>query len=1042
MPGKQYLLMSAIIVVLILLMGAMLLTARNANNDAAIDVKTYVSVDGGTTWQDADNATGPYLANGIAPQFKFVVSNTGKLDLSNVDVTDDIFGDVWLNGTLSPGASHEVVLTGTWAAGQHTDRATATGSNRSVTVKDNDTANYFGAVPGIWIDVVTNGADGQEIIVNASITWAYTVSNTGNVPLGNVTVDDNMRSAANEPVYVSGDTNGNGLLDPAEKWIFETHGVASAGAHNNTGTVTGRVPAGSGGSFPEVSDNDDSSYFGINPKISIVLVTNNEDGSTIIAGDQVTWMYTVTNAGDVPLSNVIVTDSTGVIPFNRWSDANRNGKLDQGETWVYTVTSTAQAGVHSSVGTASGTYGGKTYTASDPSSYFGAVPSIHITKYVNGNDANSAPGVFILAGQPVSWTYVISNTGNVPLTDIAVTDDVGVGISIPKTTLAPGESMTGKATGTAVAGQYANSGTATGSYSGRGVSNSDIACYYGYNLTGISIMTTTNGGDGTYIPASSAVSWKYLVTNTGNVPLTNIVVTDNRGVTVTLPKTTLAPAESMTGTAAGTATAGLYENNGTVTATRPNGSVATASDTSSYFGSSPAINIVSTTNGADGLQIPAGHTVTWRYTVTNTGNVPLGNISVTDNRSVTPAYVSGDTNANGRLDLAETWTYEAAGVATAGSYASKGTVTAKPPVGANVTDEDASSYVGYRLAIDVEKSVSVDGGTTWQDADTAAGPYLLSGTDPQYKFVVTNTGEVPLTGVSLADTAYGAVTIPATLAAGASAQTVIMGTWAAGQHTSTATATGSYTDAILGTLTVSDSDAANYYGAMPAVDLESYVSVDNGTTWSDADVQATQPYLINNTSARLGFVVMNTGNVPLTNVVITDTIYGVVGTIGTLAVGASAHVNVTGPWTEGQNTSSATVSVSFTDGGGHILTYDYTDAMYFFGADPKISIVKSVNGQDANAAPGPAIAVGAAVTWTYLVTNEGNVPLTGIAVTDDQGVTVTCPKTTLAVGESMTGTASGTAVAGLYVNIGTATGYYQTTKVEDSDPAYYTGTST
>jgi uncharacterized repeat protein (TIGR01451 family) len=362
-----------------------------------------------------------------------------------------------------------------------------------------------------------------------------------------------------------------------------------------------------------------------------------------------------------------------------------------------------------------------------------------------------------------------------------------------------------------------------------------------------------------------------------------------------------------------------------------------------------------------------------------------------------------------------------------------------PPIGAQFTDEDTSSYVGYALAIDVEKSVSVDGGATWQDADTATGPYLFSGTNPQFRFEVTNTGEVPLTDVAITDTVYGAVTIQDTLAAGASAQAVITGTWAVGQHTNTATATGSYTDATLGAVTVTDSDATNYYGASLAIDLETYVSVDNGTTWYDADVQATQPYLINNTSSRLGFVVTNTGNVPLANIVITDTVYNVVGTIGTLAPGGSAHVNVTGVWSEGQNTSSATASVSFTDGAGTVQTATDTDDMYFFGADPKISIVKSVNGQDANAAPGSTITTGAAVTWTYQVTNEGNVPLTAIVVTDDQGVTVTLPKTTLAIGESMTGTASGTAVSGLYVNIGMVTGYYQTTIVEDSDPAYYTG---
>jgi uncharacterized repeat protein (TIGR01451 family) len=106
--------------------------------------------------------------------------------------------------------------------------------------------------------------------------------------------------------------------------------------------------------------------------------------------------------------------------------------------------------------------------------------------------------------------------------------------------------------------------------------------------------------------------------------------------------------------------------------------------------------------------------------------------------------------------------------------------------------------------------------------------------------------------------------------------------------------------------------------------------------------------------------------------------------------------------------------------------------------------VKYVNGQDANTVPGPTITVGNPVTWTFHVTNTGNVPLTGIVVTDDQGITVTIPKTTLAIGESMTGTASSTATAGLYVNIGTATGNFvtidlKTIKVEDSDPAYYTG---
>ena len=106
---------------------------------------------------------------------------------------------------------------------------------------------------------------------------------------------------------------------------------------------------------------------------------------------------------------------------------------------------------------------------------------------------------------------------------------------------------------------------------------------------------------------------------------------------------------------------------------------------------------------------------------------------------------------------------------------------------------------------------------------------------------------------------------------------------------------------------------------------------------------------------------------------------------------------------------------------------------------PSVQIVKSTNGQDANEAPGPTIVVGSPVTWTYVVSNSGAVPLANVAVLDDRNVTVTCPGTTLAVGQSMTCTGTGVAVAGQYRNVGTVTASSEAGTVTDTDASHYFG---
>lgn len=108
---------------------------------------------------------------------------------------------------------------------------------------------------------------------------------------------------------------------------------------------------------------------------------------------------------------------------------------------------------------------------------------------------------------------------------------------------------------------------------------------------------------------------------------------------------------------------------------------------------------------------------------------------------------------------------------------------------------------------------------------------------------------------------------------------------------------------------------------------------------------------------------------------------------------------------------------------------------------PAVEIVKSTNGEDANNAPGPSIVVGQTVSWDYVVRNTGTVTLTGIAVTDNRGVSVTCPATaaSLPAGQSMTCTGHGVATLGQYSNIGTVTANSTAGQVTDTDVSHYRG---
>ncbi len=187
-------------------------------------------------------------------------------------------------------------------------------------------------------------------------------------------------------------------------------------------------------------------------------------------------------------------------------------------------------------------------------------PAVGIEKTTNGVDADAAPGPVVDPGAPVTWTWTVAAVGSTSLFDLVVTDSSGVvpdcdvtgdgqpdGTNVHPGPLDPGQSFTCSATGGAdhdpTAGPYAAVGrvqasdfAATGAFSAEDPSHHSVATPFSPD-PGVTIQTLVNGQvgqdtDGPLVTEGERISWSYVVTNTGNVPLTGIEVADDRGLAV------------------------------------------------------------------------------------------------------------------------------------------------------------------------------------------------------------------------------------------------------------------------------------------------------------------------------------------------------------------------------------------------------------------------------------------------------------------------------------------------------------------------------
>ena len=675
--------------------------------------------------------------------YTYLVTNTGDVSLLGpVVVIDDKADDEACppvnsvgnqddfldpGESLTCGASYTIVLDD-MSAGSVTNIASASADG---TDSPTDTATVT-AVPALAIaktaDPLTYSQLGQVI------TYTYIVSNPGYFSLyGQVTVSDDKAADESCP-SVNSIGNHDRYLDPGEE-LTCTATYTITQADLDAGSVTNIATATIAG----ITSPPDSATVTIVQVPALDLAKNADPLTYDQPGQVISYTYLVTNTGALSLLGPVTVDDDKATnetcpPVS--SVGNGDDYLDPAENLTCSASYTIAQGdldAGSVTNIASASADGTTSPADTATVTAVQTPALSIFK-------TAEPLTYDQTGQVITYTYSVTNSGNITLYDITVLDDKTV-VTCPDTSggLSPLSDISCTATYTITqedlnAGSVTNTAYAT---DGSTQSDTDSATITAVQTPALAITKTANPL--TYDHNGQLITYTFLVTNTGNITLYNITVLDDKTAT-TCPDTSegLDPSNEITCTAAYTITQeDLNVGSVTNTAYATDGSTQSDPDSATVTASqSPALDLAKSANPQ--IYDQPGQVISYTYLVTNNGNVSLlGPVTVSDDKADDEACPSVGTvgNHDDYLDPAENLTCSA-------SY----TITQADMDAGSVTNIASASADGTTSPTDTVTVTAIQDHALSLSKTADPLTYNQPGQVISYTFLISNTGNLRLLG--------------------------------------------------------------------------------------------------------------------------------------------------------------------------------------------------------------------------------------------------------------------------------------------------------
>ncbi|MGI6138967.1 MAG: DUF7507 domain-containing protein, partial [Candidatus Hydrogenedentales bacterium] len=666
--------------------GSVLNSASASGNDPddnPVDDDDDVTVEAGHNAQlQVEKSAEPtqYSSVGDVISYTITVTNAGNVTLFDVALVDPLTALSESIASLAPRSVATYTATYTITqddldAGSVTNTVTAS-AHDSDDESVHDTANEMvSAIKDAALDVVKTAAPSTYSAVDEVITYTITVMNAGNVTLSDVVATDGLLGLS-ETI---------GVMAPGASESFTesytiTQADLDAGSVLNTASAVGNDPQGEA-----VHDDDSVEVFG-----DILTGQDTSFGPVYCLGDpEVANVFDSIRLNGVPVnpSDVVLT-----IVNAQPNKADGLGPEIDPITGILSVPERTTPGIYEIY------Y--QVCEIAHPTNCVTAKISVEVQRRIAALSVSSSVSSPEQAavGDSVDFTITVTNTGDVEVVNIVATDSLSA-LNEHIDSLQPGES---KHITTHYVLQQADvdRGSLKNEVSAVAESIEPVICEdqtTTYSAVQVNIKQrpalklSKEAAPTSYNAVGDIISYTILVENTGNVALTQVVVSDPlTGLNSTIANLAAGASESFSESYTITQSdldSGSVSNTASAVGKDPKGDSVEAHDEAVVVVDEEVLNAdVSVTKTADVESYRnAGDVITYTVTVTNTGVVTLSDVKVTDPLTGLDEILASLAPGESK-EFTETYTVIEDDVAS-GSILNTATVIGSAPDGSFVSDD-------------------------------------------------------------------------------------------------------------------------------------------------------------------------------------------------------------------------------------------------------------------------------------------------------------------------------------------------------------------